>query len=194
MSKGESKPGKWSITRDIVNTVANVVLAVGVAWAVAQYYASERAARIDQTLRLMNLGPLQVSYTVADEKNHTNNMLAFFRDRFDTSKASKMSPKDAEELWNVSLYRNSVSTDLAEKYLTARNELNRVASVAFAYVNEVGDRKMIAQAECPSMIRTNAYFDELIKIFGQPYKGKQWWQVIPTAVDQMKHDYPDLCL
>ena len=183
----------WGVARDVVNTLANVVLAIGVAWAVAQYYAGERVARIDQTLRLMNLGPFPISYTVEDEKRHTTNMLKHFRDRYDTTKNSTMSESDARQLWDVSLYRDRVPDELAEKYATARNELNRVASVAFAYHNKIGDRELIAQAECPSMTKTTTYFAALIKIFGQPYEGKQWWQVIPIAVDEMKHDYPEFC-
>ena len=163
-----SKVSNWAIARDILNTLANIVLAAGVALAVAQYYAGERVARIDQTLRLMNLGPLSISYTVEDEKRHTNNMLKYFRERYDTSSTDTLSPGDAQKLWEVSLHRDKASDELAEKYVTARNELNRVASVAFAYLNKVGDRKMIAQAECPSMSKTNHYFENLITIFGKP--------------------------
>jgi hypothetical protein len=177
----------------IVNTVANVVLAIGVGWAVAQYYASERASRIDQTLRLLNLGPRSVSYTPAENETETNNLFHYFPSRFATPMGPPMSEQDAKGLFDIGGEDRSKPSEALSKYITARNELNRVAALALAYMHDLGDRKMLAEAECGSMARSATYFRALIQIFGTNYKSNQAWQIIPMAVEKMKRDFPGSC-
>ena len=125
----------WMLAKinwEAVTALANVVIAGGVVFAVLQYYASERVARIDQTLRLMNLGPRTISYTATDERTYETNLFNYFQDRFDPSKKSQMTRKKAEELWDVSENRAAAPPDRVYEYVTARDELNRIASLAFA--------------------------------------------------------------
>jgi hypothetical protein len=185
-------PTCWTIVNTVVNTAANVVIAVGVGWAVAQYYAGERTSRIDQTLRLLNLGPRSISYTPSDEEAHNNNLFHYFPDRFITPMNSVMSEQDAKALYDIGEDRDK-HPDLLPKYITARDELNRVAALAFAYLHDLGDRQMLAESECVPMVRSATYFRALIDVFGKIYKGQQSWQVIPKAVEHMKVDFPEAC-
>jgi hypothetical protein len=77
----------------------------------------------------------------------------------------------------------------------ALDSAEKLAYVAFAYVHGLGDPKLLADAECLGMVRTNKYFAELIEVFGGPqgYGRLQPWQVLREAVTKMKDEYPKAC-
>jgi hypothetical protein len=190
-----------NITADRVNAACNVIIALGVVVAVAQYLASERAARLDQTLRLLNLGPLTVERTLQDEKNHFDDMFHYFSDRYVSPFSTKMPDDEAEKLYNAasrrvdnspSLLADKVANDELKEYFAARDELNQMATIAFAYTHRLGDRKILADAQCISMSRTANYFSELVTVFLRNGHGQDW-AAIQRAVDDMKAHFPEAC-
>jgi hypothetical protein len=52
---------------------------------------------------------------------------------------------------------------------------------------------LLAASECGSLIRSNAYFKELIDAFREKYGSAQSWQIIPKAVTMMERDFGKGC-
>jgi hypothetical protein len=92
--------------------------------------------------------------------------------------------------------KTSLDTDdrkLYEKWDTARRHLNELEIFAFAYVYDFADRKLLAAAACGGMVRSDAYFKELIDVFREKFGNAQAWQIIPQAVRMMEREYGPGC-
>jgi hypothetical protein len=120
-----------------------------------------------------------------------------FRDRFD----GKPNPdKPLERSVAVSLLDTALKTrldtndrELYEKWDTARRHLNELEIIAFAYVYDFADRKLLAAAACGGMVRGNAYFEKLIEVLRDKFGYAQSWQIIPQAVKMMEREYGAGC-
>ena len=172
---------------EIVNTLANVVIAGGVWIALLTYWGGERNARVGETLSLIDINPPR---TQESEAAQYKAMFEDFPDRFDYPIKTTLPEVTARKFVAIATQPND---EFYPKYDTARKHLNSLEPIAFAYVHGLGDRKILADAACLSMVRSYKYFESLIDAFGQRFGRLQPWQVIRQAVTQMNADYPEAC-
>jgi hypothetical protein len=124
-------------------------------------------------------------------------LVTLFPDRFE-GKPIPFKPLDkdvATSLLDTSLktYIGEKDRELYEKWDTARRHLNELEIFAFAYVYDFADRKLLAAAACGRMVRSNAYFKELIEVLRVKFGYAQSWQIIPQAVTMMEREYGAGC-
>jgi hypothetical protein len=169
------------------------MIALGVSVALLAYRGAERTARVEQTFKLiedLNLPRSGSDMEAAEQQQKA--MLRYFPDRYSYPIGTTLSADDARSLLKAA--RNPEDENYS-RWNTARRHLNRFVPVAFAYVHGLGDPKLLADAECLGLVRSNKYFEKLIEVFGGPqgFGRLQPWQVLREAVTKMKEDYPKAC-
>ena len=124
-------------------------------------------------------------------------LVAHFPNRFD---GQPIPDKRLERSVAVSLLDTSLKArlgtsdrELYEKWDTARRHLNELEIFAFAYVYDFADRDLLAAAACGRMVRSNAYFKELIDVLREKFGYAQSWQIIPQAVGMMERQHGPGC-
>jgi hypothetical protein len=194
-------------------TAAGIVFAAGsFGIACLEYWHKGQEERLQRALSLIekaNTEPAAPQYhalaaTDAEEEaakwkavEARRALVVKFQDRFE-GKPIPVNPLDrslAQSLLDTSLKVKFDTEDreLYEKWDTARRHLNELEIFAFAYVYDFADRKLLAAAACGPMVRSNAYFKELIDVLKEKFGYAQSWQIIPKAVTMMEHDWGTGC-
>jgi hypothetical protein len=172
---------------DIVKTLASIVIAGGVWVALLTYWQADRNARLQQTLSFIDVNPPR---TEEGQAKQYKEMFLYFPERYDYPIKTTLSEQDARSFVAIATLPGD---PLYPKYNVARQHLNYLEPIAFAYVHGLGDRKILANSACLSLVRSHKYFEKLIDVFGERFGHLQPWQVIRQAVIQMKADYPGAC-
>lgn len=124
-------------------------------------------------------------------------LFVYFPDRFEGAPTPDrvLSRSDAEKLRDIALKRDFTAEDYRtyEKWDVARRHLNGLELFAFSYVYNFSDRTLLAASGCGALMRSNAYFKELIDAFREKYGTAQSWQIIPKAVTLMERDFGKGC-
>jgi hypothetical protein len=173
-----------------VNVLANCIIAGGVWIALLAYWGSERTARLQETLKFVYTSP---ATTEVERGDLFIGMIDYFPERYKYPEnypiKTCLTPERAKSLFDVSA---KPKDPLYDEYNTARKHLNSLVPISFAYVQGIGDRRILAEDSCVSLVRSYKYFATLIDEF-HVFGSQQSWQVIRQAVRQMSADYPELC-
>ena len=174
---------RWTTVTAVATSLT--AMSVGVAaWGIVR---DAEHKRVDRALEILE----KATKGDTTEPERTK-LLEAFRGRWEPDIKQPLSREDALAFWKVAP-NPSEKSEANDRYKVARDHLNRLATIAFAYVHGAADRKLLEQANCVYLVRSNYYFQHVIKVFGEELGTSQAWQVIPQAADQMKKAYGPLC-
>jgi hypothetical protein len=177
----------YKLITDGITAAGTVFVAASVVVAVLTMRQEDKAKRLERTYALMH------EFNRAEFEEEGARMLKYFPGRYEYPKIKKPMEYDlAQKLWGVSKIRYEKDNETVRKYNAARKHLNRVETLAFAYVHNTAEPKVLATLICPTLGRSNIYFEELIKVFRQVGPA-QSWQVIPKAASMMQSAYGTEC-
>jgi len=171
---------------DIVAALATVVAAASLVIALKTYRDQERSGRLQRSLELLKL------LNTEEPEDERKKLLTEFQDRWQRPMRSPLTREAAQSFLDISRDPNK-DKQLYEKWNVARRHLNRLEEAAFAYVYDLGDRKVLAASVCIPMARSSRYFKELIDLFRMEFGEQHSWQLILKATTMMEAKYGPEC-
>lgn len=184
-------PNQWrenyKLITDTLTAAGIVVLAATLVIIIKGNVLEENKARLERLDR--TFGVLNTAHQIEDEKQQKDS-IRLFEHRWDPQITQPLPREKAELFYDVAIKPDSGKH---EEWNVARKHLNAVETLAFAYMHEIGDQKIIAASECASMTKSYQFFKSLIEVFGEKLGPTQSWQIIPQAVTDMNVRYPQEC-
>jgi hypothetical protein len=173
--------GRWHFILRIITAAGLFVTAISVAiayWGIREQHEWNRR---QQTLVIIN-----------DSNKHLNeirnSLRTSFPDMYSANQAQKLSPKDAEDLYNACPVKRPPAG--ATRFScgargVAADYLNYMDYIASSYVDNVADRRMIEKAFSGVIIEDYEYFENFVKHTEQIRK-RQTWEYLQDAVVLMR--------
>jgi hypothetical protein len=167
----------------------NIIIAISVAFIAYRYYdrqakLQENNGRLERTLKILQAGPEDNAQRLA--------MFDLFPGRWTVPLGTPLSSEDAVA-FRDKCTRPRDYADICNRWNVAREHLNEIEPIAFAYVHNLGDSEILAASKCVYMTRSFKYFEQLIAAFRALYGKGHSWQVIEQAVTNMKDQYGEEC-
>jgi hypothetical protein len=184
---------RYSLLMDLNHKViaswVSIAIAIFVGYFAYSYYdrhvkLQENNARLERTLRILQ--------GTREDNDQRLAMFDLFPGRWTVPLGTPLTTEEAID-FREKCTKPRDHADLCKKWDVARKHLNEIEPVAFAYVHNLGDSKIIAASTCVYMSRSFKYFERLIEAFRALYGNGHSWQAIAHAVTNMKNEYGDEC-
>jgi hypothetical protein len=167
----------------------NTGLAIVVAFIAYSYYdrqakLQESNGRLERTLKILHSGP--------EDNDQRLAMFDLFADRWTVPPGTPL-PRDDAVDFSKKCTRPRDFPEICDRWNVARKHLNEIEPIAFAYVHNLGDSRILAASTCVYIARSFRYFEQLIEAFRELYGNGHSWQVIKQAVTGMEGMYDKEC-
>jgi hypothetical protein len=179
----EMKFKDWT---DFFTAAGTVLVGLTLFVLIGQYFEQELTNRLTRTS-----DALKTAESSVKEEEHRH-IIRAFPGRWQREVKICLAKEEAEAFLAVAIQPDK-DPGKFKRWDLARKYLNRIETIAFPYVYDLANRKILATSACGSVTRSNRYFVHLITIFGRYFGGGQSWQVIPRAGKMMEDEWGTNC-
>jgi hypothetical protein len=146
--EGKATVDLYKRVTDTFTAIGTVVLAATLVVTALGYLEEERTGRLQRTSELLRAPDVDEELRIA--------LFAMFPGRW-TTPVIPMTHEEAQSFFDIGRQKPEKNQEVYDRWNVARKHLNRVETLAFAYLHDLADTEILAAARCAYMSRSNDY-------------------------------------